>query len=191
MGFGYFYIQKIKGAHVLAVKNKPFSLILFMTSIVVFLLAIVIIIFGIILYSPGKSNSAFGDSQKVLAAIPKDNELAKIDLFENDTYFNLKNETSNDPSYVPLITVKAEIKYYLNVKDSSIRDSKAKLQSYLGEIQELVSLYLKDLTPQQARNMQKQAGEDLKSQINNLLNKNEDKHGDVVYSFTFTKWLIT
>ena len=168
-------------------KKFPILLVLVIVLLIVFVFTAVIV--GFIVVGGGNSNSNSAKSAAV--AIPKDSELAIVELFDEDTSFNLKNDNTSNPLYVPLITVKAEIKYHLKLKNSSIKDTKVKIDAYLGEIQELLSLYLKELTPEKARDMQKTAGEDLKKQINKLLNENEEKHGDVVYTFTFTKWLIT
>lgn len=135
------------------------------------------------------------DSGKVEAAsvsdkhIPKNEDLVSIPLFSDSTYFALK-KTSSDQT--PILQAKVTLKCYKTLK----RDKKAVVEEIVAtrseEIQELVVRFFMTLTSDDVKDVAvlDRAKEDLKNQINDLLNEGEEEPEDIVYNVIFSEWLF-
>ncbi len=142
--------------------------------------------------SAGKENSgtvtADGEGeQKVI--IPKEEDLVKIPLTSDATYFNLKK---TDAKKTSIIQLRVTLKCHKTLK----RDKKAVVEEIVAarseEIQELVVRFFMNLTADEVQNttMLDKAKEDLAKQINELMNEGEDKPEDIVYKVVFSEWLF-
>ncbi len=127
------------------------------------------------------------DEQKII--IPKEEDLVKIPLTSDATYFNLKKTDSQKTS---IIQLRVTLKCHKTLK----RDKKAVVEEMVAarseEIQELVVKFFMNLTADEVQNtaMLDKAKEDLTKQINELMNEGEEKPEDIVYKVIFSEWLF-
>lgn len=136
--------------------------------------------------STGRESSS-DDPQSI--RIPKEEELVKIPLTSDATYFNLKKTDSKKTS---IIQLKVTLKCYKTLK----RDKKAIVEDIIAarseEIQELVVKFFMNLTAEEVQNVEMldKAKADLTRQINELLNRGEKEPEDIVYNVIFSEWLF-
>ncbi|NLK86678.1 MAG: flagellar basal body-associated FliL family protein [Clostridiaceae bacterium] len=121
--------------------------------------------------------------------IPKEEELIKIPLTSDATYFNLKK---TDPKKTSIIQLRVTLKCHKTLK----RDKKAVVEDIIAarseEIQELVVKFFMNLTADEVQDsaMLDKAKTDLARQMNELLNQGEEKPEDIVYNVIFSEWLF-
>jgi flagellar basal body-associated protein FliL len=128
--------------------------------------------------------------------IPKDEDLASLVVFgegevSKPEVFNLKN---NDTNSIPVIQVSVELEYLIKTpKKSSIKDPAAKMEKYHGKIKQLIGTYFMNQTLQDVKELhaKEKAAEELKKQINELINENEEDKKDIVYEVIFDKWFVS
>ena len=132
--------------------------------------------------------------QQVDTTIPADDELVSLKLYEGKPkYYNLKVENSAS-NVLPVIQISVELKYFKKApKKSTIKDTTAKITAYEGEIKELIGTYFMNLSLNEVKkaDAKEKAAEELKKQINELINKNEEVKKDVIYKIAFEEWFFT
>lgn len=122
--------------------------------------------------------------------IPKEEDLTTISLFDGKRYFNLEN---TDPKKIAIIQVNVSLKCLSEFKqDKKTVKAEEKISSYSPEIQELVVKFFLGMTEDQIKSPDQldKAKEQLKKDINALLNEDTKDKKDIVYKVIFSEWLF-
>ncbi len=147
---------------------------------------------GYMLIAQGGSNNdpiTTDANGEVTKEIPKEEELIKIPLTTEATYYNLQK---TDPKKTSIIQLRVTLKCYKTLK----RDKRAVVTDIVTarneEIRELVVKFFMNLTANDVEdtNTLDQAKEDLTKQINELMNEGEEEPEDIVYRVIFSEWLF-
>lgn len=136
----------------------------------------------------GKSETTTtSPAQKV---VPKEEDLVTISLYDGKRYFNLKND---DPKKIAIIQVNVSLKCLGEFKEKKKTvKAEEKIGSYSDEIQELVVRFFLNMTIDEIKNtsVMDTAKEELKKQINELLNEGQEQPQEIVYKVIFSEWLF-
>ena len=122
--------------------------------------------------------------------VPKEEDLSELHLYEGKRYFNLKND---DPKRIAIIQVNVSLKCYSEFKEGKKTvTAEEKISSYSLEIQELIVRFFLLTTIEDVKHPDvfDKAKEDLKKQINELLNEGQKEPKDIVYKVIFSEWLF-
>jgi flagellar basal body-associated protein FliL len=119
----------------------------------------------------------------------KDEDAVNINLYDDKSYFNLKND---DPKKIAMIQVQVTLKCYKTLKVNKKVKVEEKVSAYSDEIKELVVRFFLTKTIDDVKNTQvmDKAKDDLKKQINTLLNEGEKYPEDIVNKVIFSEWLF-
>lgn len=169
-------------------KSTSFILIIIVAVLALTLAALA----GYLFISQGSSNSdknAVTANGETARDIPKEEDLVKIPLYDNERFFNLK---STDPGKTSVIQVKVTLKCYKSLKHDKKAVVSEIISSRSEEIQELVVRFFLTLTADQVKDpaIMDKSNEDLTKQINSLLNEGNRDPEDVVYKVIFSEWLF-
>ena len=120
--------------------------------------------------------------------VPKEEDLAVLELYEGKKYFNLKNE---DPKKIAIIQVDIALKYFVAIKEDKKLKVLEKIESNVLEIKELISTYFLRVTFDDVKlpDAKEKAKVELKKQINDLLNEGEKEAHEYVYKVIIVDWL--
>jgi len=124
-----------------------------------------------------------------VSGVPSEDDLVKVPLFTDARYFALKKTGSQQAA---VLQTKVTLKCYKTLQ----RDKKAVVEEIVNarseEIQELVVRFFMTLTSEDVKDLAvlDRAKEDLKNQINALLNEGEENPEDIVYNVIFSEWLF-
>ncbi|HHW47830.1 MAG TPA: flagellar basal body-associated protein FliL [Clostridiaceae bacterium] len=115
---------------------------------------------------------------------PADEEISKIQLFDNNTFFNLKSEDGK----TSVIQINAELSYFKKVK--GIKNTEQKITFNINKIKEIIGTYFQskkfeEITQPEAKEI---ANRELTKKINEYLLSNEQGKDDIVYEIVFDKW---
>jgi len=169
-------------------KGTSFILIIIVAVLTLTLAALA----GYLFIVQGSSNSdknATAINGQTVKDVPKETDLVKVPLYDNERFFNLKG---TDPAKTSVIQVKVTLKCYKALK----HDKKAVVSEMISarseEIQELVVRFFLTLTADQVKDpaVMDKSNEDLTKQINTLLNEGNKDPEDVVYKVIFSEWLF-
>ncbi len=168
-------------------KQTSFILIIIVAVLTLALAALAGYLF-IVQGSSNSDNHVAANGQNV-KDVPKEADLIKIPLYENERFFNLK---STDPAKTSVIQVKVTLKCYKTLKHDKKAIVSEMISSRSEEIQELVVRFFLTLTADQVKDpaVMDKSNEDLKKQINSLLNEGNNDPEDVVYKVVFSEWLF-
>jgi len=121
-----------------------------------------------------------------LAKRPPDDLLSTKKLYDDEQYFVLKS--TGNSSKVSFIRVGIDIKFYKKVK--GIKNCEEKINNFESEIKELIGTYFQNVTLDEVKDtgFKIKAKEDLKTQINDLLNSSETTYSEIVYDIVFYDW---
>lgn len=123
--------------------------------------------------------------------VPKEEDLITISLYDDKRYFNLKND---DPKKIAMMQVKVSLKCYKALKEKENKKVvvEEKISAYSDEIQELVVKFFLTKTIDDVKNVQvmNDAKENLRKEINALLNEGVSRPEDIVYKVIFSEWLF-
>jgi len=114
---------------------------------------------------------------------PADNELSKVELFDDNTYFNLKTDGRTS-----VLQISAELNYFKKVK--GIKNTEEKINFNINKIKEIIGTYFQSKTYEEISQPEakEKANKELTEQINEFLVSNEDTKNDIVYEIVFDKW---
>jgi flagellar basal body-associated protein FliL len=166
----------------------------FILIIVVAVLALTLAaLAGYLFLVQGTSNSSGTAvaSEATVKEVPKEEDLVKIPLYADKSYFNLKND---DPNKIAMMQVNVTLKCYKTLKEKENKKVivEEKIDAYSDEIKELVSRFFLSETLEDVKNLEvmDQAKEELRKQINELLNEGNKHPEDIVYKVIFSQWLF-
>lgn len=116
--------------------------------------------------------------------IPDDSQMGKRAIFDEKKLVNLKT----DNNQISVIQINGVIKYIKKVK--GIKNIEEKLDFYAEQIRETVCSYFQSLTIEQVRDpeFKKKAKQDIKNQLNDLLNSSENSKTEIIYEVIFDEW---
>jgi len=151
---------------------------------IVAFLSLSLAILIIILFLQGGSVNSASDTPKIVT-LPSDDELVKLQLFNEKTPFNLKNE---DTAKSPIIVISAEISYFKKVRD--IEDTTVKIEANKSKLQEIVGTYFQSLTLKDVmkEDSKEKAREELTKRMNEYLLSNEKAKDDIIFTIVFDNW---
>jgi flagellar basal body-associated protein FliL len=166
----------------------------FILIIVVAVLALTLAaLAGYLFLVQGTSNSSgtAAASEATVKEVPKEEDLVTIALYEDKSYFNLKND---DPKKIAMMQVSVSLKCYKTLKEKENKKVivEEKVAAYSDEIKELISRFFlsETLEDVQSPEVMNSAKEELRKQINELLNEGSKHPEDVVYRVIFSQWLF-
>lgn len=122
--------------------------------------------------------------------VPKEEDLVTLPLYDQKSYFNLKND---DPKKIAMIQVDVKLRCLVEFKENKKTVKvEEKLLSYSDEIKELVIRFFLNMTIDEIKNtsVMDTAKEELKKQINELLNEGQKEPQEIVYKVIFSEWLF-
>ena len=140
----------------------------------------------------GLSPDASGSPEVVVYMPPPDEaDLATVDLFGENKYFNLKSDGDSKNS---VIVVNVSVKYF--TKLDGIKNVTEKMNLNKANLQEIVGLYFQSKTLDEIKEADTriQAKDDLKREMNDFLLSTIDKEKDrrkvtaVIYDVAFSGW---
>lgn len=137
-----------------------------------------------------QSNKTENQSAAVVKVVPKEEDLVTIPLYNGKSYFNLKND---DPKKIAMIQVSVSLKCMKQFKENKKTVKvEEKILSYSDEIKELVIRFFLNMTIDEIKNttVMDSAKEELKKQINELLNEGQKEPQEIVYKVIFAEWLF-
>lgn len=137
-----------------------------------------------------QSNKTENQSAAVVKVVPKEEDLVTIPLYDGKSYFNLKND---DPKKIAMIQVSVSLKCMKQFKENKKTVKvEEKILSYSDEIKELVIRFFLNMTIDEIKNttVMDSAKEELKKQINELLNEGQKEPQEIVYKVIFAEWLF-
>lgn len=116
---------------------------------------------------------------------PSDKQLAYVNLFSENNFFNLKSE--DRPAVIQLSA-------QLGFKKSSkgIKNVEEKINFNLAKIKEITGTYFQGLTYEEITQggAKQKANEELTRLINDFLLSNERYKEDIIYEVVFDKWFF-
>jgi len=115
---------------------------------------------------------------------PADDEISKIQLFDDNTFFNLKS----DDGKTSVIQISAELSYFKKVK--GIKNTEQKITFNINKIKEIIGTYFQSKTFEEITQPEAKetANLELTKKINEFLLSNEQRKEDIVYEIVFDKW---
>jgi len=172
-------IQKIKGANVLESRSSHVILLVIIAILTLTLAVLVVYIFSVSGSGSNRNVSEVNSEEQKI----RDQDLSVINLFESDSFFNLKSENK-----LSIIQISAQLKYKKSVK--GIKNVDEKINFNLGKIRELFGTYFQNLTIEDVKSpdAKVKANKELVSLINQQLLANEKYKEDIVYEIVFDKW---
>lgn len=166
----------------------PFFILIIVVAVLTLTLAALA---GYLFLVQGTSaNRAETQTKAAVKDVPKEENLVTIPLFSGKRYFNLKND---DPKKIAIIQVNVSLKCLKEFKEEKKTvKAEEKLTFYSEEIQELVVRFFLNMTVDEIKNtsVMDTAKEELKKQINALLNEGQKEPQDIVYKVIFSEWLF-
>jgi flagellar basal body-associated protein FliL len=168
-------------------KGTFFILIIIVAVLTLTLAALAGYIF--LVQGPSNSNEETSSQVNAVTEVPKETDLATLELYESKKYFNLKND---DPNKIAVIQVGVSLQYFIAIKENKKLVVSEKIDAYLPEIKEIIGTYFLNVTLDQVKDpaqIQK-IKDDLKTQINELLNSGEKDKYEYVYKVIFDDWLF-
>lgn len=144
---------------------------------------------GYLFLVQGTDGGKAADNQgTVVKEVPKEEDLSTKELYDGKKYFNLKSE---DPERTAIIQVDIAFKYFNEIKDDKKIKVAEKVDFYLWDIKELVSTYFMNVTMEDVKlpDAREKAKEELKKQINDLLNEGSKVKHEYVYKVIIGEWL--
>lgn len=166
----------------------PFFILIIVVAVLTLTLAALA---GYLFLVQGTQNkSAETNTAAVAKAVPKEEDLVPLPLYDGKRYFNLKND---DASKIAIIQVNVSLKCLKQFKEGKKTvTAEEKLALYTDEIQELVVRFFLNMTMDDIKNtsVMDTAKEELKKQINELLNEGQKEPQEIVYKVIFSEWLF-
>lgn len=163
--------------------NFNFMILLIIVAVLTLTLAILV---GYLFFVSGSAQAGadVAASDTSVVDIPADSMLSKRPIFEQKQLINLKT----DGREISVIQINGVIRYLKKVK--GIDNVETKLEFYNEEMREVVISYFQSLTIDQVRNpeFKKQAKIDIRDQLNDLLNSNENRKNLIIYEVIFDEW---
>ncbi|MCX7841522.1 MAG: flagellar basal body-associated FliL family protein [Clostridia bacterium] len=167
------------------------SSVLILLFIVAFLSLTLAVLAGYVFFvagTPRNSADASSEAKKQEEMKkPKEEELYKLQLFEEKKYLNLK---SDDPKKMSIIQIGIIVKCH-KFKEKDDKKVEAKIKPYVTELQEAAIAYFGNITLEDARNQtatMEKAKKDLVEKFNQIIPKDEKEKKSVVYSVVFYDW---
>ncbi|HOJ09616.1 MAG TPA: flagellar basal body-associated FliL family protein [Clostridiales bacterium] len=161
------------------------SFIILLVIIAILTMAVVMLVGYIYVLGakPNEKQTMYENNE--LIRRPSDEELGIKKLFDEKQFFVLKNENIARQS---AIRVGISLRYFKRVK--GIKNCEKKINDFESEIRELVGTYFQNVTIDQVKNLdfKIRAKDDLKNQINDLLNSSEKIQNDIIYDVVFDDW---
>lgn len=145
---------------------------------------------GYIFIIQGNSNNnSSAVTGEVNTDIPSKDDRVVIELFDEATTYNLKND---DPNKVSVIQVKVALDCYKQLSNNKKAVVTDIVTNYSSEIKELVVRFFLEKTINDVKNTaaMDEAKTELAQQINSLLNEGVKKPEDVVYKVIFSEWIF-
>jgi flagellar basal body-associated protein FliL len=125
-----------------------------------------------------------------IKSVPTEDQLTTISLFDGKRYFNLKNTDANK---IAIIQANVSLKCLSTIKeDKKTVKAEEKITAYSPEIQELVVKFFLNMSEDQIKNPDEldNSKEQLKKEINALLNEGQKVKQEVIYKVIFSEWLF-
>jgi flagellar basal body-associated protein FliL len=159
-----------------------FFILLIIVAVLTLALAVLA---GYLFFVAGSPNAVTEVSAKETTVRPSDENLGVYKLYESKEYFNLKNE---DESKIAVIRVNVQLVYYKKVK--GIKDVAKKIETYDGQLKEIVGTYFQSLTLEEVKKPEtkEKAKTDLAKRMNELLTASEKEKRDIIYTINFDDW---
>ncbi len=134
-------------------------------------------------------NNAAAASSAEVKEVPKDEDLAVLELYDGKKYFNLKND---DPKKIAIIQVNVALQYFIKIKDDKKIKVEGKIAANELEIKELIGTYFLNVSLDDVKQVdsKEKAKTELKNQINALLNEGEKEPHEYVYKVIMDEWLF-
>jgi len=132
-----------------------------------------------------ETNMNVNNNNENVVKRPADDELGHKKLYNESQYFAVQNDNSSKTS---ILRIGIDLVYY--TKGTGKKNYAEKLELFDSEIKELIGTYFQDKTLSQVKDIEfkKQAKEDLKRMINDLLNSNEKVYTEYIYEVVFYDW---
>lgn len=167
----------------------PFFILIIVVAVLTLTLAALA---GYLFLVQGNSNgkTEVQASAAAVKNVPKEEDLINHALFEGKRYFNLKND---DPKKIAIIQVNVSLKCLKEIKvEKKVVNVEEKITFYSDEIQELIVRFFLNMTIDDIKNtaVMDTAKEELKKQINELLNEGQKEPQELVYKVSFSEWLF-
>jgi flagellar basal body-associated protein FliL len=141
--------------------------------------------------STANKGEAASTSVATVKEVPAEEDLTTIPLYEDKSYFNLKND---DPKKIAMMQVKVVLICHKTLKEKENKKVivEEKINAYSDEIQELVVRFFLTKTIDDVKSIEvmDKAKEDLGKEINNLLNEGVKRPEEIVYKVVFSQWLF-
>ena len=141
--------------------------------------------------SPANKGEAVAASTTTVKVAPAKEDLTTVSLYEDKSYFNLKND---DPKKIAMMQVKVVLICHKTLKEKENKKVivEEKILDYSNEIQELVVRFFLTKTTDDVKSLDvmDKAKEDLRKEINDLLNEGAKKPEEIVYEVVFSQWLF-
>lgn len=121
--------------------------------------------------------------------VPKDEELESIPVYDGKQYFNLKSDAESKT--IAILQVDISLKYFIAFKNDKKLIVSEKLDKNILKIRELIGNYFMEVTLDEAKqkDTKMKAKEELKKQINEMLNEGAEKQHEFVYEVILSNWL--
>jgi flagellar basal body-associated protein FliL len=193
--------EKIRGGITMEKKASTFLLLIIIAVQTLIVAALAVFVFIVGVSPPNMSASADSpappaagaESANVVIALPPPDEaeLATIELFGENKFFNLK---SNGEAKTSVIVVNVSIKYFNKI--DGIKSVDEKINKNKPNLQEIVGIYFQNKTLDEIKEAETriQAKEDLKKEMNDYLLATIDKEKDrrkvtsIIYDVAFSGW---
>ena len=137
-----------------------------------------------------QTNKMETKTSAAIKVVPKEEDLVTLSLYDGKSYFNLKND---DPKKISIIQVSVSLKCLKQFKENKKTVKvEEKIMSYSDEIKELVIRFFLNMTMDEIKNtsVMDTAKEELKKQINELLNEGQKEPQEIIYKVIFSEWLF-
>ena len=165
----------------------PFFILIIVVAVLTLTLAALA---GYLFLVQGNSSGKSEMQTSAAKVVPKEEDLVTVSLHDDKSYFNLKND---DPKKIALIQVKVSLMCMKQFKGNS-KTVKAvdKITTHSDEIKELIVRFFLNMTIDEIKNTSVMdiAKEQLKKQINDLLNEGQKEPQEIVYKVIFSEWLF-
>lgn len=158
------------------------SFVILLVIIAILTLTLAVMVGYIFLVSGSEQNKTDSSLNSEIQRIP-DKDLAVVNLFEENNFFNLKSNGDTK-----IIQISAQLKYRKSVKGIKNVDEKVKFN--LGKVKEIFGTYFQGLTVDDIKKSgaKEKANTELVKKVNEYLLSNEKRKNDIVYEIEFDKW---
>jgi flagellar basal body-associated protein FliL len=178
----FYNIQKIRGHIDLESKGSLFILLIIISILTLTLAVMAGYLFFV---ADTQQTNIVVEENSSESKRPADEEISKVQLFDDDTFFNLKSD-----GRISVLQISAELSYFKKVK--GIKNTDEKINFNMNKIKEIIGTYFQGKTFEEITNPEakEKANKELTKEINEFLLSNEGTNYDIVYEIVFDKWFF-